>query len=134
MRQRSCPVPRRPSKTTSMNAAVRRTCLPLWSPNPVGISPRRRRKSLIGYYGEQEGGYLWNRLKVHYTPKHGSWLNQAEIELSLYSRIADLAKLKQETKTWNGRANQKRTKINWRFTRKKARKLFKYDEKHDSSG
>ncbi len=43
---------------------------------------------------------------VHYTPKHGSWLNQAEIELSLYSRqclgrrrIPDLAKLKQETKT-----------------------------------
>ncbi len=48
-------------------------------------------------------------------------------------RIPDLAKLKQETKTWNGRANQKRTKINWRFTRKKARKLFKY-EKPDSSG
>ena len=123
-----------------MNAAVRRTCLPLWSPNPVGISPRRRRKSLIGYYGEQEGCYLWNRLKVHYTPKHGSWLNQAEIELSLYwrqclgtRRIPDLAKLKQETKTWNGRANQKRTKINWRFTHKKARKLFKY-EKPDSSG
>ena len=89
------------------------------------------RKSLIGYYGEQEGGYHWNRLKVHYTPKHGSWLNQAEIELSLYwrqclgtRRIPDLAKLKQETKTWNGRANQKRTQINWRFTRKKARKLF----------
>jgi DDE superfamily endonuclease len=40
------------------------------------------RKSLIGYYGEQEGGYLWDRLTVHYTPKHGSWLNQAEIELS----------------------------------------------------
>jgi hypothetical protein len=98
------------------------------------------RKSLIGYYGEQEGGYHWNRLKVHYTPKHGSWLNQAEIELSLYwrqclgtRRIPDLAKRKQETKTWNGRANQKRTKINWRFTRKKARKLFKY-EKPDSSG
>jgi transposase len=98
------------------------------------------RKSLIGYYGEQEGGYLWDRLKVHYTPKHGSWLNQAEIELSLYSRqclgtrrIPDLAKLKQETKTWNGTANRKRTKINWRFTRKKARKLFKY-QKPDSSG
>jgi len=98
------------------------------------------RKSLIGYFGEQEGGYLWDRLTVHYTPKHGSWLNQAEIELSLYSRqclgtrrIPDLAKLKQETKTWNGTANQKRTTINWRFTRKKARKLFKY-EKPDSSG
>src|SRR6266851_4122361 len=47
--------------------------------------------------------------------------------------IPDLAKLKQETKTWNGTANRKRTKINWQFTRKKARKLFKY-EKPDSSG
>ena len=78
--------------------------------------------------------------KVHYTPKHGSWLNQAEIELSLYSRqclgtrrIPDVAKLKQETKTWNGSANQKRTKINRGVTRKKARKMFKY-EKPDSSG
>ena len=44
------------------------------------------RNSLINYYGEQEGGYLWDRLTVHYTPKHGSWLNQAEIELSRYSR------------------------------------------------
>ena len=42
------------------------------------------RNSLINYYGEQEGGYLWDRLTVHYTPKHGSWLNQAEIELSRY--------------------------------------------------
>ena len=159
-----------------MNAAVQRTCLPLWSPNPVGISPRRHptvappsslawvghvieqypfarknhlvmdnlnihcRQSLIGYFGEQEGGYLWDRLTVHYTPKHGSWLNQAEIELSLYSRpclgrrrIPNLAKLKQETKTWNGTANGKRTTINWRFTRKKARKLFKY-KKPDSTG
>src|SRR4051794_34904827 len=44
------------------------------------------RNSLINYYGEQEGGYLWDRLTVHYTPKHGSWLNQAEIELSMYTR------------------------------------------------
>ena len=47
--------------------------------------------------------------------------------------MCDLAKLKQETKTWNRTANQKRTTINWRFTRKKARKLFKY-EKPDGSG
>jgi hypothetical protein len=37
------------------------------------------RKTLTDYFGEEEGGYLWNRLSVHYTPKHGSWLNQAEI-------------------------------------------------------
>src|ERR1035438_7254598 len=44
------------------------------------------RKSLTDHLGEREGNYLWNRLKVHHTPKHGSWLNQAEIELSLISR------------------------------------------------
>ena len=94
------------------------------------------RKPLIDYYGEQKGGDIWDRLTVHYTPKHGSWLNQAEIELSLFSRqclgtrrIPDLGKLKRETKAWNRKANQKRTKINWRFTRKKARKLFKYRSK-----
>ncbi len=91
------------------------------------------RKSLIDYFGEQEGGRIWDRFTVHYTPKHGSWLDQAEIELSLFSRqclgtrrIPDLGQLKRETKAWNRKANQNRTKINWRFTRKKARKAFKY--------
>jgi DDE superfamily endonuclease len=90
-------------------------------------------KSLVDYYGEQEGGYLWHRLTVHYTPKHGSWLNQAEIELSLFSRqclgkrrIPDLERLQRETQAWNREANRERTKINWRFTRRKARKLFQY--------
>jgi transposase len=97
------------------------------------------RKSLVTYFGEQEGGYIWDRLTVHYTPKHGSWLNQAEIELSLVSRqclgtrrIPDLGTLKQETKAWKGKANQQRTKINWGFTRKKARKLFKYKKPRGS--
>ncbi len=92
------------------------------------------RKSLADHFGEQKGGGIWDRLSVHYTPKHGSWLDQAEIELSLYSRqclgtrrIPDLETLKRETKAWNRQANRKRTRINWRFTRKKARKLFKYD-------
>ncbi len=91
------------------------------------------RKSLTDYFGEQKGGDIWDRLTVHYTPKHGSWLNQAEIELSLFSRqclgtrrIPDLKTLKRETRAWNRKANQKRTRINWRFTRQKARKLFKY--------
>ncbi len=91
------------------------------------------RKSLVDCFGEQAGGELWNRLTVHYTPKHGSWLNQAEIELSLYSRqclgkrrIPTLGKLRQETRVWNRSANRKRTTINWQFTRKKARKVFHY--------
>jgi DDE superfamily endonuclease len=89
------------------------------------------RNSLINYYGEQEGGYLWDRLTVHYTPKHGSWLNQAEIELSRYSqclgkrRFPDVDLLRRETQAWNRTANAKRTKIDWRFTRRKARKVFR---------
>jgi hypothetical protein len=91
------------------------------------------RKSLVDSFGEREGGKLWDRFPVHYTPKHGSWLNQAEIELSLYSRqclgkrrIPDLGALKRETRTWNRKTDRKRTKINWQSTRKKARKLFRY--------
>ena len=44
------------------------------------------RKALVDRYGERIGGLLWDRFTVHYTPKHGSWLNQAEIEISLFSR------------------------------------------------
>jgi len=40
----------------------------------------------VDYFGEERGGRLWDRFTVHYTPKHGSWLNQAEIELSMFSR------------------------------------------------
>jgi len=92
-------------------------------------------KSLVDSFGQQKGGDLWDRLTVHYTPKHGSWLNQAEIELSLYSRqclgkrrIPDLGALQRETRVWNRRTDRKRTKINWQFTRKKARKAFHYNK------
>ena len=97
------------------------------------------RKSLVKCFGEKRGGDLWERLTVHYTPKHGSWLNQAEIELSLASRqclgkrrFPDLGTLQREIKAWNRKANQKRTKINWQFTRKKARKLFRYKKPRTS--
>ena len=93
------------------------------------------RKSLTDHFGQQEGDYLWGRLRVHYTPKHGSWLNQAEIELSLVSRqclgtrrIPSLALLKSELRCWNARANRNRTRIHWKFTRKAARTTFRYTE------
>ena len=41
------------------------------------------RKSLTDYFGSQTGQRLGSRLRVHYTPKHGSWLNQAEIEIGM---------------------------------------------------
>ncbi|MCX6621567.1 MAG: IS630 family transposase [Acidobacteria bacterium] len=45
-----------------------------------------RRKSLTDLYGAAVGDEIWDRFTIHYTPKHGSWLDQAEIELSLFSR------------------------------------------------
>ena len=97
------------------------------------------RKSLTDYFGERTGGDLWDRFTLHYTPKHGSWLNQAEIELSLYSRqclgtrrIPDLDTLKRETRIWNRKIDRGRIRINWTFTRKKARKTFRYSKPRDS--
>ena len=93
------------------------------------------RKSLTDSFGDEVGGKLWGRFTVHYTPKHGSWLNQAEIELSLYSRqclgkrrIPDLGTLRRETRIWNRKADRSRTTINWTFTRNKARKAFHYSK------
>lgn len=86
------------------------------------------RKALVDRYGEEEGDVLWKRFTVHYTPKHGSWLNQAEIEISLLARqclgkrrIGDLTTLTQETRAWNQEANRQSTRIDWKFNRVKAR-------------
>ena len=92
-----------------------------------------KEKHLIDFYGEQEGKKLWNKFEVHYTPKHGSWLNQAEIAIGMYSRqclgdgrIGTIENLKLQTSAWNKRANIKKVKINWRFTKSKARKSLGY--------
>ena len=91
------------------------------------------RKALVERLAEEKGGLLWNRFTVHYTPTHGSWLNQAEIEISLFSRqclgkrrIPDEERLRKEARAWNRRINRKRVKINWKFSRKDARRKFKY--------
>ena len=91
------------------------------------------RKALVERFGEEAGGWLWNRFTVHYTPKHGSWLNQAEIEISLFSRqclgkrrIGDIATLRRQTKAWNHRTNRDRVTIQWKFTRKQARRKMNY--------
>jgi transposase len=92
-----------------------------------------RRKSLTDLYGEETGGEIWDRFTIHYTPTHGSWLNQAEIEIGLLSRqclgtrrIPDLRTLRRETRAWNRRMNRDRIKINWKFDRKAARRKFGY--------
>jgi transposase len=91
------------------------------------------RKALVDRFGEKIGGLLWERFTVHYTPKHGSWLNQAEIEISLFSRqclgrrrIPSLRQLQRQARAWNRKMNRDRVTINWKFTRKKARQKFGY--------
>ena len=75
-----------------------------------------------------------DRLEIHYTPKHGSWLNMAEIELSIISRqclnqrIGNKEKLTSEISSWEKEKNQTNSKIDWQFTtedaRIKLRKLY----------
>jgi transposase len=92
-----------------------------------------RRKSLTDLYGADLGTEIWERFTVHYTPKHGSWLNQAEIEIGILSRqclgnrrIPDLKTLRREVRAWNRRMNRDRIRINWKFDRRTARRKFGY--------
>ncbi|MFA4907579.1 MAG: IS630 family transposase [archaeon] len=70
---------------------------------------------------------LWDRFQFIFTPKHGSWLNMAEIELNVLSgqclnrRIDNLSKLAIECEAWQKHRNNKNAKINWQFTSKDAR-------------
>jgi hypothetical protein len=95
-----------------------------------------RRKILADVLGEAMASEVWDRFTVHYTPTHGSWLNQAEIEIGLFSRqclgkrrIPSLKVLKAEAKAWNRRTNRDRVKITWKFDRKAARRNFGYNGK-----
>lgn len=70
---------------------------------------------------------LCEKLEIHYTPKHGSWLNMAEIELSVLSRqclkqrIGSQPELEQQVAAWQDGRNTQAGKINWRFTTDDAR-------------
>src|SRR6476620_704682 len=92
-----------------------------------------RQKSLAAVFGAEMAAEVWNRFTVHYTPTHGSWLNQAEIEIGIFTRqclgkrrIADLKTLRREAKAWNRRMNRDRITINWKFDRRAARRKFGY--------
>jgi transposase len=90
-------------------------------------------KSCTDFYGQEKGEALWSRFTPHFTPKHASWLNQAEIEISLLSREAmgkdrfpNCWYLRARVNAWNQRINQEGRTIAWQFTTAKARKKFKY--------
>ena len=89
--------------------------------------------SLYEAFPPEEARRLAERLEIHHTPKHGSWLDMAEIELSVLARdlpqrIADRPALAQQVAAWQGRRNATGVKADWRFTtgdaRIKLRKLY----------
>jgi DDE superfamily endonuclease len=84
--------------------------------------------SLYERFAPEEARRILRKLEFHYTPKHGSWLNMAEIELSVFTRqcldrrIGDEETLKCETRKLEGERNAACAKIEWRFTTEDARR------------
>ena len=87
--------------------------------------------SLYEAFEPGEARRLAERLEIHYTPKHGSWLNMAEIELSVLKgqclgcRIPDMATMQAEVSAWQKDRNNSARKIDWQFTTADARTKLK---------
>jgi hypothetical protein len=83
--------------------------------------------SLYAAFPPEEAKRLADRLEIHFTPKHGSWLNVAEIEISvlkrqcLAGRIECIDKMRQKVATWNSDRNNRQTKVDWQFKTSDAR-------------
>lgn len=83
--------------------------------------------SLYEAFPAEEAHRLASRLEIHHTPKHGSWLNMAEIELSvlkrqcLENRIDNIDTMRKEVAAWNRARNNRTPKIDWQFTTADAR-------------
>ena len=102
-------------------AEAERVVLVLDNLNTHGI------ESLYETYPAEQARALAKRLEIHYTPKHGSWLNIAEIELSalcgqcLDRRIPDLDTMRREIEAWEQDRNHQHAKVDWQFTTPDAR-------------
>jgi len=83
--------------------------------------------SLYETFTAEEAKRIWDRFEFIFTPKHGSWLNMAEIELHVLNgqclnrHIATMDKVKTEVEAWQKSRNSKNAKINWHFTKEDAR-------------
>ena len=83
--------------------------------------------SLYEAFLPAEARRIAEKLEIHYTPKHGSWLNMAEIELSVLSRqclnrrLPDQPTLQHEISAWETQRNDAASTVNWRFTTADAR-------------
>jgi len=92
-----------------------------------------KEKSFYEAFSEDEAKKIVEKIEFHYTPKHASWLNAAEIEIGVMDeectdrRIGDIGTLSKEVAAWTKRRNENKKKINWKFTKKTAdEKLSKY--------
>lgn len=89
-------------------------------------------KSFLETFGEEETKRIMNRIRFHYTPKHASWLDMAEIEIGILDRqcikgrIPTEEKLKEKISAWSKERNRQGKKIDWRFTVSDARMKFRY--------
>ena len=87
-------------------------------------------------FGDTVTKQLMERIRFHHTPIHASWLNMAEIELSILGRqclnrrIATKARLCSAIQQWRKRRNNQRAMIQWKFTKADARNVFKYQPKN----
>jgi hypothetical protein len=87
--------------------------------------------SLYETFPPDQAKALWDRFEFVYTPKHGSWLNMAEIELNvlisqcLNQRIDDIEVVRKQASAWQEHRNNKGAKVNWQFTTKDARVKLK---------
>jgi transposase len=83
--------------------------------------------SLYKAFPPEEARYYRSILEIHYTPKHGSWLNMAEIEIKvlvnhgLSKRVSSIQQMRKEVAAWNKARNRSASKINWRFSTDDAR-------------
>lgn len=83
--------------------------------------------ALYEVYTPSEAKRIWDRFEFVYTPKHGSWLNMAEIELNvlmgqcLNRRIDNMQTIREEVSAWQLHKNNKQVTINWQFTNQQAR-------------
>jgi len=87
--------------------------------------------ALYEAFSPEEAKRIWDRFEFIYTPRHGSWLNMAEIELNvlmgqcLNRRIDNMDTMKLEANAWAQDRNNKGATINWQFTNDKARVKLK---------
>ena len=94
-------------------------------------------KSFVDALGKREATKLLRRVRFHYTPKHASWLNMAEIEIGvltgqcvnqrLGASDGALKELQRNVCAWQERRNNERKPLNWKFTRKQADEKFRHN-------